>query len=76
MLCFDEDGVFNLEKSTSMIGPKHLELGHAVIPGFYCSMHNDTIKTFSRGGSDITGSIIANAVDADLYENWTDVSGF
>ena len=76
LLCFDEDGVFNLEKSTSMIGPKLLELGHAVIPGFYGSMPNDTIKTFSRGGSDITGSIIANAVDADLYENWTDVSGF
>ena len=49
---------------------------HAVIPGFYGSMPNDTIKTFSRGGSDITGSIVAAAVGADLYENWTDVSGF
>lgn len=48
----------------------------AVIPGFYGSMPNDTIKTFSRGGSDITGSIVARAVKADLYENWTDVSGF
>ena len=48
----------------------------AVIPGFYGSTPNDTIKTFSRGGSDITGSIVAAAVHADLYENWTDVSGF
>ena len=47
-----------------------------VIPGFYGSMPNDTIRTFSRGGSDITGSIVAAAADADLYENWTDVSGF
>lgn len=39
-------------------------------------MPNDTVKTFSRGGSDITGSIVAAAVKADLYENWTDVSGF
>jgi aspartate kinase len=48
----------------------------AVIPGFYGVMPNGTIKTFSRGGSDITGSIVARAADADLYENWTDVSGF
>ena len=48
----------------------------AVIPGFYGVMPNGTIKTFSRGGSDITGSIVARAVEADLYENWTDVSGF
>jgi aspartate kinase len=49
---------------------------NAVIPGFYGSVPNDTIKTFSRGGSDITGSIVARAVEADLYENWTDVNGF
>ncbi|MBO5845585.1 MAG: aspartate kinase, partial [Clostridia bacterium] len=49
---------------------------HAVIPGFYGVMPNGTIKTFSRGGSDITGSIVARATEADLYENWTDVSGF
>ena len=48
----------------------------AVIPGFYGSMPNDTIKTFSRGGSDITGAIVARAVGCDIYENWTDVSGF
>ncbi|MBR7181623.1 MAG: ACT domain-containing protein, partial [Clostridia bacterium] len=49
---------------------------NAVIPGFYGSMPNGTIKTFSRGGSDITGAIVARAAAADLYENWTDVSGF
>ena len=76
LLCFDEKGEFDLEKSAPLIGDKLSELGHAVIPGFYGSMPNNTIKTFSRGGSDITGSIIANAVDADIYENWTDVSGF
>ncbi len=47
----------------------------AVIPGFYGSMPNDTISTFSRGGSDITGSIVAGVAGADIYENWTDVSG-
>ena len=46
-----------------------------VIPGFYGSMPNGTIKTFSRGGSDITGALAAAALDADVYENWTDVSG-
>ena len=48
---------------------------YAVIPGFYGVMPNGTIKTFSRGGSDITGSIVARAAEAEIYENWTDVSG-
>lgn len=48
----------------------------AVIPGFYGTDKNGKIKTFSRGGSDITGALVAAAVDADIYENWTDVSGF
>lgn len=47
-----------------------------VIPGFYGTMPDGTIKTFSRGGSDITGALAAAALDADVYENWTDVSGF
>ncbi len=47
-----------------------------MIPGFYGAYEDGRIKTFSRGGSDITGSIVAKAVKADLYENWTDVSGF
>ena len=49
---------------------------YAVIPGFYGSMPNGTIKTFTRGGSDFTGSVVARAARADIYENWTDVSGF
>src|SRR5690606_36891779 len=52
------------------------ETTYAVIPGFYGGKPNGEIKTFSRGGSDITGSIIANAVKSKLYEHWTDVSGF
>jgi aspartate kinase len=47
----------------------------AVIPGFYGCSYDGKIKTFPRGGSDITGAIIANGVNADIYENWTDVSG-
>ena len=73
---FDEDGVFDPE-ATNKIMKKRLEgVERAVIPGFYGAMEDGTIKTFSRGGSDITGSIVARAVCADLYENWTDVSGF
>ncbi len=49
--------------------------GQAVIPGFYGAMPDGSIKTFSRGGSDISGALAAAAVDADVYENWTDVSG-
>ncbi len=75
-ICFDENGVFNLEKTISVLRPKLKEIEHAVIPGFYGAMPNDTIKTFSRGGSDVTGSIVARAVHAQIYENWTDVSGF
>lgn len=73
---FDDDGVFDAE-ITNMIMQKRLErVENAVIPGFYGAMADGTVKTFSRGGSDITGSIVARAVHADLYENWTDVSGF
>ncbi|MCI5751911.1 MAG: aspartate kinase [Oscillospiraceae bacterium] len=73
---FDESGVFDLNKTLEALTPKLDETQNAVIPGFYGSMPNDTIKTFSRGGSDVTGSIVARAADAELYENWTDVSGF
>lgn len=76
LLYFDESGVFDLDRTISVLSPKLQEMENAVIPGFYGSMPNDTIKTFSRGGSDITGSIVARAINADLYENWTDVSGF
>ena len=73
---FNEQGVFDLEKTNKVLGEKLSSLENAVIPGFYGSMPNDTIKTFSRGGSDITGSIVARAAEAEIYENWTDVSGF
>lgn len=47
-----------------------------LLPGFYGARLDGVVKTFSRGGSDVTGSIVAKAVKADVYENWTDVSGF
>ncbi len=73
---FNEDGTFNSEKTNDVMRDILSNHEYAVIPGFYGSMPNGTIKTFSRGGSDITGSIVARAVSATLYENWTDVSGF
>lgn len=73
---FDDKGVFDAEKTNKVMAERLGSIKNAVVPGFYGSMPNDTIKTFSRGGSDITGSIVAKAIKADLYENWTDVSGF
>ena len=73
---FNEDGTFNNDMTNQALRDRLEGVEKAVIPGFYGSTPNDTIKTFSRGGSDITGSIVAAAVKADLYENWTDVSGF
>ena len=55
---------------------KFANIERAVVPGFYGAMPNGKVKTFSRGGSDVTGSIVARALKADMYENWTDVSGF
>jgi len=76
VIFFDDNGSFDLAKTDEVLSERLKNTERAVIPGFYGSMPNDTIKTFSRGGSDITGSIVARAIDADLYENWTDVSGF
>ena len=76
VIFFNEDGSFNAEKTNDVLRDALSEVQHAVIPGFYGSMPNGTIKTFSRGGSDVTGSIVARAASATLYENWTDVSGF
>ncbi len=72
---FDESGVLDTKKTYETLEELLSNHERAVIPGFYGCMPNGTIKTFSRGGSDITGSIIARAVDASIYENWTDVSG-
>ena len=76
VLFFDKDGVFDSEKTNEVLSKKLKKIDYAVIPGFYGAMPDGTIKTFSRGGSDITGAIVARAVKADVYENWTDVSGF
>ncbi|MCD8362795.1 MAG: aspartate kinase [Lachnospiraceae bacterium] len=72
---FDEKGEFDADTSNQLLGERLADMPNAVIPGFYGSYEDGRIKTFSRGGSDITGSIVASAVEADLYENWTDVSG-
>ncbi len=75
VIFFNNDGTFNADYTNEVLGKKLKKHEHAVIPGFYGTMPNGTIKTFSRGGSDITGSIVARACSAVLYENWTDVSG-
>ena len=76
VICFDENGNFDGERTNSILAKRLEDTHQAVIPGFYGAMPDGKVKTFSRGGSDITGSIVAKAVHADMYENWTDVSGF
>ena len=76
VIYFKDNGTLDEEKTNEAMREELMQHKNAVIPGFYGVMPNGTIKTFSRGGSDITGSIVARALDADLYENWTDVSGF
>lgn len=76
VICFDTDGSFLPEKTNQELANRLSKAPKAVIPGFYGSMPDGSVKTFSRGGSDITGSLVARAIHADLYENWTDVSGF
>ena len=73
---FDKNGNFDGDKTDKLLEKRLAKCERAVIPGFYGAMEDGTVKTFSRGGSDITGSLVAKAVHADLYENWTDVSGF
>ena len=76
IIFFDEEGNFDTEHTDEVLPGRLKEVEYGVIPGFYGSMNDGSVKTFSRGGSDITGSIVARGVHADLYENWTDVSGF
>ena len=76
VIFFKENGSFDQEKTDRVLSAELAQYRHAVIPGFYGCSANGTVKTFSRGGSDITGSIVARAAGASLYENWTDVSGF
>jgi len=73
---FFDNGTFDSEITNTLLSTELKKHKNGVIPGFYGSMPNGTIRTFSRGGSDITGSIVARAALADIYENWTDVSGF
>ena len=72
---FSENGRLNQEKTYKNLGKKLAKTERAVIPGFYGCGVDGKVQTFSRGGSDVTGSIVAKAVIADIYENWTDVSG-
>ena len=73
---FDENGEFDADKTDKVLSARLEKSEKAVIPGFYGAKEDGSVVTFSRGGSDITGSIVAKAAKADMYENWTDVSGF
>ena len=75
VIFFDEEGKFDAEKTQRVLSAKLAETKKAVIPGFYGAGPDGNVVTFSRGGSDITGSIVAKACHASMYENWTDVSG-
>ena len=76
IIFFNEEHGLNSYKTEKRVSECLKDKKHAVIPGFYGSDKEGQVMTFSRGGSDITGSIIAGAIKADVYENWTDVSGF
>ena len=76
VIIFEENGEFAAEKTNEVLSRRLGKVEKAVIPGFYGAYEDGRVKTFSRGGSDITGSIVARAARADVYENWTDVSGF
>ncbi len=76
MVRFDSHGRLNDDYTDDKVYSRLAGVANAVIPGFYGKDFQGRIKTFSRGGSDVTGSVIARGVKADLYENWTDVSGF
>lgn len=76
VIFFNEEGNLNEYKTEKVLSAKLKETPKAVIPGFYGHGKDGRVKTFSRGGSDVTGSIVAAAAGADVYENWTDVAGF
>ena len=73
---FDKNGNLDSEKTDKLLNKRLSKCENAVVPGFYGAKDDGTVTTFSRGGSDVTGSIVAKAIHADMYENWTDVSGF
>ena len=76
IIVFDEKGQYDPVLTEERVNKRLEEVEYGVIPGFYGSDEKGEIITFSRGGSDVTGAIIANGVRAQVYENWTDVSGF
>lgn len=76
VISFDEAGNFSSEETNRKLQERLDGMDCAVIPGFYGARPDGRVQTFSRGGSDITGSLVARAIHADVYENWTDVSGF
>ena len=76
VIFFDNEGNFDADKTQKVLSERLEKENRAVIPGFYGAREDGSVCTFSRGGSDVTGSIVAKAAKADLYENWTDVSGF
>lgn len=76
VIFFNETGTLDSNKTDQALSERLSKVTYAVIPGFYGSNPSGEITTFSRGGSDITGSLVAKAIQADVYENWTDVSGF
>lgn len=76
MIVFDEKGKFKADETNLKIKTVLANHAKAVIPGFYGADSSGNVHTFSRGGSDVTGALIARALNAEVYENWTDVSGF
>lgn len=76
LIQFDNKGRLMQEETDKALREELAKHERAVIPGFYGTGADGKVKTFSRGGSDVTGSLVARAVDAEIYENWTDVSGF
>ena len=75
VVVFSESGDFLAEETNAALAARLNLLDNAVVPGFYGATESGVIKTFSRGGSDVSGALVARAVQASVYENWTDVSG-
>jgi aspartate kinase len=76
VIIFNADGSLDSNATNSALNSKLSKISNAVIPGFYGADKDGNIVTFSRGGSDVTGALVAASINATLYENWTDVSGF
>jgi aspartate kinase len=75
VIAFNDKGRFDADKTQQLMSQRLAKVERGVIPGFFGAKPDGTIKTFSRGGSDITGAIVARGANASVYENWTDVSG-